>query len=124
LRGSFDLIIVNFVFHWIDRANLLRSMAEIDRLLEDSGYLIIGDFLPSNLTKVQYHHMEDPKIYTYKQNYAATFTASGLYHLVCLLTRQASLKPLTALTSEEGRIGVWLLQKNLDGHYVEGVFQT
>ena len=77
LQEMFDLIIINFVLHWVDRRNLLRSMAEIDRLLKDGGYLIIGDFLPSNLTKVRYHHVKNQEIYTYKQNYAATFLASG-----------------------------------------------
>ena len=72
LQELFDLIIVNFVFHWIDRTNLLRSVAEIDRLLVGGGFLIIGDFYPSNLTKVRYHHLSEEEVYTYKQNYAAT----------------------------------------------------
>ena len=122
LQELFDLIIVNFVFHWIDRTNLLRSVAEIDRLLVDSGFLIIGDFFPSNRTKVRYHHLADEEVYTYKQNYAATFLASGLYHPVCLITGDHSSKALIGEVVEDERIGVWLLQKKLNDHYVEGSF--
>jgi len=123
LGNSFELIIVNFVFHWIDRANLFPSMTEIDRLLKDDGYLIIGDFLPSNMTKVHYHHLKDVQIFTYKQNYSLPFIGSGLYHFISLLTSRASSNGLTARASEEDRIGVWLLHKNLNNHYVEGFFK-
>lgn len=119
LREMFDLIIVNFVFHWVDRMNILRSIAEIDRLLEDGGYLIIGDFLPSNQTKVRYHHLKDQQVYTYKQNYAATYLASGLYHAVCLMTGGHTNKAFLGEASERDRVGVWLLRKMLKNHYVD-----
>ena len=122
LQELFDLIIVNFVFHWIDRTALLRSIAEIDRLVVDGGFLIIGDFFPSNLKKVRYHHLAEQEIYTYKQNYAATFLASGLYHPVCLITGDHSSKTLVGGAAEDERIGVWLLRKMLKEHYVEGSF--
>lgn len=122
LQEVFDLIIVNFVFHWIDRSNLLRSVAEIDRLLVDRGFLMIGDFLPSNLTKVRYHHLPERDVYTYKQNYAATFLASGLYHPVSLITGDCSSKALTGETTEDQRVGAWLLRKTVQGQYVEGSF--
>ena len=32
LQEVFDLVIVNFVFHWVDRIHLLQSVAETDRL--------------------------------------------------------------------------------------------
>src|SRR5262249_52790145 len=38
-QARFDLVIVNFVFHWVDRSTLLRSVAEIDRVLPDGGFL-------------------------------------------------------------------------------------
>jgi SAM-dependent methyltransferase len=117
-KTSFDLIIVNFVFHWIDRSNLLRSVAEIDRLLVDGGFLIIGDFYPANLTKVRYHHLTQPELYTYKQNYAAIFLASGLYHPVGLITANDCAKAPAGEVPEDDRTGVWLLQKMLKEHYI------
>lgn len=120
LQEGFDLIIVNFVFHWIDRTHLLRSIAEIDRLLVDGGFLIIGDFYPVNSTRVPYHHLVEPEVYTYKQNYAAPFLASGLYHPVCLLTADHSAKAPKGDVAEDDRMGMWLLRKMLKEHYVGG----
>jgi SAM-dependent methyltransferase len=127
LRDPFDLIIVNFVLHWTDRANLLRSVAEVDRLLVDGGFLIIGDFHPSNFVKVRYHHLAAERVFTYKQDYAATFLSSGLYHGVCLLTDADSrpdghAEPLTAEAAEDVRLGAWLLRKMLHEHYLEAEF--
>lgn len=119
LQEPFDLIIINFVFHWIDRSSLLRSVSEIDRLLVDGGYLIIGDFYPSNWTKVRYHHLPEQEVFTYKQNYGAIFLASGLYHSVCLFTGAHSSKALQGEIPEDERTGVWLLRKSLTEHYVE-----
>lgn len=122
LKEAFDLIIVNFVFHWMDRSSLLRSVAEIDRLLEDKGFLIIGDFFPSGQLRVPYHHLPNQQVYTYKQNYAAPFLTSGLYRLVCVLTGEHASKALVADVPEMERIGVFLLQKTLTEGYVESNF--
>jgi len=120
LPRLFDLVIVNFVLHWIDRANLLTSLAEVDRVLVDGGFLIIGDFFPSNQTKVRYHHLREAEVYTYKQNYAASLLASGLYRPVCLLTGDHSAEGLTAEAVEDERVAVWLLRKALNEFYVAG----
>ena len=118
LRDSFDLVIVNFVFHWIDRQSLLRAVAEADRLVSDGGYLLVGDFQPANQLQVRYHHLTTKEVFTYKQNYAAMFLASGLYHQVSLLTAQHANNELQPRVSESERIGTWLLRKELQGHYV------
>ncbi len=114
----FDLVIVNFVFHWMDRRNLLRSVGEIDRVVADGGFLVIGDFYPSNFTKVRYDHLPDGEVYTYKQNYAAIFVASGLYSHICLLTADHSPGSFEGEVSEDGRNGAWLLRKTLEGRYL------
>jgi len=120
LSVSFDLVILNAVFHWIGRANLLRSIAEIDRLLIDGGFLIIGDFAPSRATRVPYHHRLQQDVYTYKQNYADLFLASALYQSVAfLLSDHANKGALVADTSDHDRWGVWLLRKTLEGNYVD-----
>ena len=119
LRESFDLIILNFVLHWVDRTSLLRSVAEIDRLLDDKGYLMIGDFLPVNLMRVRYHHIRSQHVYTYKQNYAAVFIASGLYHMVGLLSGDHGSRACQPMVDENERFGTWLLQKRVDHHYLE-----
>jgi SAM-dependent methyltransferase len=119
LKGSFALVIVNFVFHWIDRVGLLRAVAEVDRLVRDDGYLLIGDFQPSNQLKVRYHHLTSEQLFTYKQNYAAIFLASGLYHPVALLTGHHAAKKPDPAVAEADRIGAWLLRKQTGVHYVK-----
>lgn len=80
--GRFDLVIVSFVFHWLDREKLLQSVSEIDRVLAESGHLIIQDFDPGYPCKTRYHHLPEQEVYTYKQRYWDLFTASNLYGLV------------------------------------------
>lgn len=119
VQESFDLVIVNFVLHWVDRRHLLSTIAEVDRVLADGGYLLIGDFCPTNPTKVPYHHLPDAAVYTYKQNYAAPFLASGIYQLVSFLTSDHGSKMTTGDVSEHERAGTWLLRKQMTENYYE-----
>lgn len=75
--GPFDLVVVSFVFHWVDRGLLLRSVSEVDRMVIDGGHLVISDFIPAGHAKTPYHHR--PGIWTFKQRYSDVFTASGIY---------------------------------------------
>ncbi len=79
LAGSFDVVIVSFVFHWVARKRLAGSVAAVDALLRDGGALIIADFLPDRPCARRYHHREDIAMYTYKQDYTRCFTALGTY---------------------------------------------
>jgi len=120
LDEQFDLVIVNGVLTWIDRATLFRSLAEVDRLVRDGGFLILGDFFPSNPTKVRYHHRPEDELFTYKQSYAGAFIASGLYQLEAMVASDYSRAALTGLEEDHNRWGTWLLRKSLSKHYVEG----
>ena len=117
--NSFDLVIVNFVFHWISRESLLKSVAEIDRVLQNYGYLIIGDFFPCNYLKVKYHHLSLEKVYTYKQNYSEIFLHSGLYHLICCITSSHGSTDLNVENNINEKAGWSLLQKAVDNFYLE-----
>lgn len=117
LRATFDLVIVNFVLHWIDRGNLLRAVAEVDRLVKNHGYLMIGDFQPDNQLRIPYHHLPRGTVFTYKQNYAASFVASGLYHAVAMLSGDHASKQPQPAVAENERIGAWLLRKETESHY-------
>src|SRR5262249_27302295 len=114
---AFELVIVNFLFHWIDRMNLLKAAAEVDRSVAEGGHLLIGDFLPSNRHRVRYHHLPEEDVHTFKQDYAGIFLASGLYHPVALLTRGHASKEPVAGGSGQERGGVWLLEKRSFQHY-------
>lgn len=119
LDGPFDLIIVNYVFHWVGRTNLLRAVAEVDRLLAPRGYLLIGDFDPAFRTRVPYHHLSDEEVFTHKQNYAAVFEASGGYQQVCMLSGRYATSPEEPPVAQQDRSAVRLLQKDWSAGYVE-----
>lgn len=75
----FDLVIVSFVLHWIDRRRIVAAIAAVDQLVADGGLLIISDFLPDHPCAQRYHHRDDIELYTYKQDYGPAFTGHRGY---------------------------------------------
>jgi ubiquinone/menaquinone biosynthesis C-methylase UbiE len=116
-QAGFDLIIVNFVLHWVDRSTLLRSVAEIDRVLADGGFLVIGDFCPSLPQRVRYHHLPEQEVWTYKQNYGDIFLASNLYEMIASYSFDHSTHALRSDVRPQDRAQVSLLRKCMLGRY-------
>ena len=116
--GMFDLVILNFVFHWIDRQTLFRSASEVDRAVADKGILVIGDFYPKYPTKVRYHHTPDKDVWTYKQNYADLFLGSGLYELVGTFALSHSTHSFDASAEPNDRTVISILRKTMDDNYI------
>lgn len=79
IKSKFDLIIVNYVFHWIYRDKLYECVSKIDSMLEDNGHLLIGDFGQDFFFKKTYKHLKKPNFHTWKMPYWDLFTASGSY---------------------------------------------
>lgn len=88
--ASFDLVIVDFVLHWIDRTTILRSLSEIDRILKDGGSMIIGDHWVRYPQRRRYHHLPKEEVWTFKQNYWEVFLATNCYQLLDYTTQKAS----------------------------------
>lgn len=118
IAAAFDIVIVNFVFHWIDRDSLLRTVAEVDRMVRDEGFLIIGDFLPFSPLRVPYHHVQE-NVYTYKQEYGSIFESSNLYQTVATLTGAHVNNDERPVLDEQERVGTTLLQKSTTSYYRE-----
>lgn len=83
---QFDLVIVSFVLHWVNRQRLSRAIAAVDGLVASDGLLVIADFLPDRPCARRYHHRDDVALYTYKQDYPSVFTALQTYRNVAQLT--------------------------------------
>jgi len=116
--ATFDCVIVCGVFCWLDRAHLLQGVAEADRVLQDGGYLIIGDFHPLRPERVRYHHRTDVEVYTYKQDYAAIFRAAGTYELLAAeVFEHGDFEPRPTIPPHD-RFGTTLLRKDLASGYV------
>jgi len=122
LQGEFDLVIVNFVLHWVDRKALARSLSEIDRLIKNDGFLILGDFLPDHQQRRRYHHLPNETVYTYKQDYAKTFVALGTYQEITKITYNHDTRttaPVIMPSSSSARAVCSVLHKSLAGYYPE-----
>lgn len=120
LQTEFDIVIVYFVFHWVDRSTLARSVSEVDRVVKEGGLLIIGDFLPDFQQKRHYHHCPGQKVYTYKQDYSKIFDSLGIYKEVarfCFDHEYHDLKINSGTSSSRGVCTV--LKKSLSEFYPE-----
>lgn len=115
----FDLVIVNFVLHWIGRPKLLAAVAEIDRVLADGGHLIVGDFLPGRLTRTEYRHLPGAGVETYKQDYAEVFVASGLYERISTVTGAHGAVGPVEDGPEHERTATTVLRKRLRELYAD-----
>jgi SAM-dependent methyltransferase len=118
--GAFDVAIVFGVFCWVDRQSLAKSIAEVDRVVKDNGFLIIGDFSPGYQQKRPYQHLAGNNVFTYKQDYPQTFTSLGIYHELAKFSNDYVKCNLGLQTPEPGmRWSCSILQKSLTGFYHE-----
>lgn len=118
---QFDMVIVNFVYHWLDRATVLKAIANTDSLVKEGGYLIVGDFLPDFPQKRFYHHLPEEKIYTYKLDYSKVFESLNTYKTIHKTTFDAdsgydfTIKPVES----SSRGCCCILKKHLYDYYKE-----
>jgi SAM-dependent methyltransferase len=121
LQQQYDVVIVFFVFHWVDRSSLAKSIAEVDRLVKDGGLLIIGDFSPDFPQRRRYHHLSEQNIFTYKQDYTRTFESLGIYKEITKFTsshdKQQSL--IIQTCDSTNRLSCSILHKSLINYYHE-----
>ena len=107
LRGPFDLVIISFVLHWIDRRRLLTSLAALDAEVADGGCVVISDFMPEHPLRREYHHLAGQGVFTYKNDYPAMLLSTGLYRP---LLRQAldypSFAPAQVGTTDRAQVAV------------------
>lgn len=112
----FDLVVVNFVLHWIDRATLLASAAAIDRAVADDGLLAVGDFAPNAPKMNPYRHCPDESLFTYKQDYERIFEAANLYRPLYRAVYAHGRRPAGMIANDD-RCAVTVLRKSLTGYY-------
>ena len=118
LTESFDVVILQAVLHWVDRSSLAASIAEIDRLVRDGGYLSVGDFLPDFQHRRAYHHLPGHGVYTYKQDYAKIFEALGTYRAIRRVTFEVNDARIPLSPSDsDNRKSCTILHKSLHGFY-------
>ena len=109
----FDLVIINFVFHWVDRKLLKKAVSEADRVLKDKGVIIIGDFYPLYPVMKLYHHIKDKKVYTYKDDYSRMFENIGYYQNIGRITGECGSKNICVDVDYDNRLKIDLLKKDM-----------
>jgi SAM-dependent methyltransferase len=114
--GEFDLVIVSFVLHWVDRARMFATAAALDRVLMDGGRLVISDFLPDRPQRVRYHHLPDADVWTFKQDYAAFWAASAIYKVEEQRVYDYRTRQPSNTAPPDQRFAVTLLKKTLGGY--------
>ncbi len=110
--ARFDLVIYGFCLYLCDRADLFKIVAEGDRVLAENGYLVIYDFCAEHPHRRSYSH--DARLTTYKMDNSALFLANPAYKLVAQRMIGADGGPAT---SDDDRVAISLLKKNLDDAY-------
>jgi SAM-dependent methyltransferase len=110
-QSASDLVILNFVLHWIPRARLAQLVESVTLALEPGGLLLIGDFDPDAEIDVPYHHLPGAGVMTYKRNYPALFEELGRFRTVGFLTADHATLEARAGVPSADRIGIWLLEK-------------
>lgn len=112
---QFDLVILGFCLYLCDRNLLPTIVAETNRVLEDGGQLIIIDFDPPHPRKRTFRHRDG--VWSYKMDYSTIFTTFPQFSL----SYKASMSHSDAhFSRDEGeRVGVWVLQKEVQYGYSE-----
>lgn len=78
--NSMDFVMLGFCMYVVDRQYLLKTAAEVDRVLKRGGFLLIEDFDVPNPVKRTYIHSTN--IYTYKHDYSSLFLGDPSYSLI------------------------------------------
>ncbi|HLP21194.1 MAG TPA: class I SAM-dependent methyltransferase [Chitinophagales bacterium] len=115
--NSFDVVVIGFVFYVVDRQLLFKVAAEIDRLLKPQGHLIIIDFYGIKPHKNVYHHVKEPAMFSYKQDYSQLFTASHLYHLIGKSSHNHATLATDGSSDFYNKLSVSILLKDHDAAY-------
>lgn len=78
--NMFKIVMLGFCMFWIDRKYLFKTVAEVDRVLQTGGVLLINDFDTSiPYKRVNCHNAE---AFTYKMDYSKLFLANPQYFMI------------------------------------------
>lgn len=75
----FDLVILSFAMHWIDRKVLMDALKTIHDLTEVGSYVLINDFDPYHGEAVDCIYRHHEGVMTYKRCHGKMLAATGLY---------------------------------------------
>ncbi len=77
---SFDVVVLGSCLYLVDRSDLFRTIAEVDRVTRSGGMVCITDFDVAVPCSNAYSHKHGVR--SYKNTYARFFTGGGHYSLI------------------------------------------
>ncbi|WP_315984169.1 aldo/keto reductase [Aliamphritea spongicola] len=113
---SLDVLVLGFCLYLCDRNELFKIAYECDRILRDTGLLLIVDFMPPFAYKNPYHHLEG--LNSYKQDYSKMFLWNPAYRLIHLETANLPRNPNVPMNPDHC-VGLTVLHKNQTHAYPE-----
>lgn len=116
---SLDILVLGFCLYLCDRRELFQIAFECDRILRDSGMLLIVDFMPPFPYKNPYHHLEG--LQSYKLDYSKMFLWNPAYRLMHMETADLPKDPNTPV-SPDSCVGLTVLLKDHRYAYPESPF--
>ncbi|WP_172600011.1 class I SAM-dependent methyltransferase [Sulfuricystis multivorans] len=112
-EGRFKLVWFGFCLYLLDRSELMRAIAEADRVCAEGGFIAITDFDPVLPCRRPYHHR--PGLFSWKMDYSRLFLANPAYVLVAKASYGHGAETFHPDPGE--RIATWLLHKSLAHAY-------
>lgn len=109
---SFDLVILGFCLYVVDRDDLFRVAAEVDRVVTGEGVVAILDFHVE--APVRRPYRDRPDCYSFKMDYAAMLAWNPVYRRIY---RGFATHPGGRDDAPEDRIAVTLLERDPEVAY-------
>jgi SAM-dependent methyltransferase len=106
---EFDVVIVGFFLYLLPRPLLFRTIASVDALLRDGGFLIVSDFLSIMPVRRDYAH--NSQLATYKSDYAQAWTWNPQYVLISRSSRSHDSGAASFVDDERNWVTVDVLYK-------------
>ncbi len=107
---KFDFLYFGFCLYLLAPNEILKAVAEADRVLKTGGFLAIYDFDYGQLKINPYKHADG--VFSYKNNYSKLFTSSGYYHQISKWS--FSLSRNVFVPDKDERISIEVLYKELN----------
>lgn len=123
--GYFDLVVVDDVFCWVSRETLLQSIANVDDVLAEGGYLYVRDFYPKEAVANRNHHAKDEDVFCYKVpgSHASILAATRMYEVVSQKIFDDRVRNLSKFDSDRQFEQRWvdtIFRKSAMGYYAIG----
>lgn len=105
---KFDVVLFGHCLYLCDPEDLFKIAAETDRVLKNSGWVIISDFYSNNYVKVPYRHQEG--VFSHKMDYRKIFEWHP--HYTCMSHKVGGMPHFHFNDTKDNWISVSILRKN------------